>query len=214
MAARTRLTERDSAIIRVLTHRVRVLSAAQIARVWWNRSVSPRRAATNRLRQLAAHEWIDLYQGFAHPEIPLAGPLVIWCPGLPDPPFGRIAYRLKSRWKQHGVSTHVCVATAKAAELFAGHGGRRPRQSELTHDIHLSTIYLKLHKADPVLAATWQSEADYAAKASVRDVRIPDATVKFNERLRIVDFGGSYSKKKLQDIHRFWSASETEYEVW
>ena len=144
------LTARDEEILDTLTRRVRVLTLRQIARTWWLTSVRPEEAARDRLQILRRDGLLQIQTAPAHPELLLESPVVTWKPTDRDPDFGAISYRLKSRWKEHPIST-VCVSsTRNAANRFHGHGGRFPRPVERTHDIHLARVYLIYRRLSPV----------------------------------------------------------------
>ncbi|HWL93116.1 MAG TPA: hypothetical protein VNT79_06250 [Phycisphaerae bacterium] len=208
------LTARDEQIFWTLTHRLRLLSVRQVARTWWKTNHPA--SAVSRLRQLADAGLVEVENVMAHPEVQLAAPVLAWQPGDDEPDFGAVAYRLKSRWTKAPIPTPLVHATRAAVGMFGGYtGGRGPRPSEATHDLHLAQVFLSLQAGDPQLAKRWVSENELYADGRGRNERLPDALIRgrrAGEPPRIVEFGGSYSKAKLADFHRELSANS--YEIW
>lgn len=211
-ALATNLQARDEAILEILTCRVRVLSVRQVARTWWSRSKEPERNATERLRQLERSGLVELLSLRAHPEIRLRHPLVTWQPGLPAPDFRTQARTLTNRFAKPDVETLCIIATTEAGLARAGSGGRPPRDSEVTHDIHLSAVYLQMYEELPTRARTWTAEANLPKG---RFVKVPDATVRDGIFSTAIEFGGaSYDRHRLSEFHEHCAANELGYELW
>jgi len=209
------LTERDKEILRILTHRLPLMSIRQVGRTWWKSEQD--RSASARLRRLAQEGLVEVKPVMAHPEILLEAPILRWLPGDREPDFGSVAYRLKARWTMTPISTPLTHATHRCASMLGGDiGGRGPRPSEATHDLHLAQVYLGLRKADPGAAKRWCSERELYAQGRGRNERLPDAIIHEPGRgetpARIIEFGGAYSKAKLADFHREFA--DLPYEVW
>jgi len=215
MTASTRkLTSRDSELLDTLTRRVRVMSFDQVARQWWGGQRRALESAARRLTALDAVGLVQLLSGFAHPELPMTAPVAAWRPGEPAPDFGSVSYRLRSRWTEPLRVTKAVIATKLAAAQFGGSGGRSPRPSELTHDIHLATVFLNLRQTRPDVAQTWQSEADQYAAGAGRDERLPDAIVGKGRARMAIEFGGAYSKPKVAEFHQHCEERGLGYELW
>jgi len=95
--------------------------------------------------------------------------------------------------------------------MFGGHGGRYPRESEETHDIHLAAVYLRFRSIAPALASSWVSEARIKRERKTNRGKLPDAMV---DKRRVIEFGGAYKKAKLAAFHKYCAAREFDYEVW
>jgi hypothetical protein len=200
------LGEAERSLLVVLTHRVRVLSLPQIARTWTG--LQTRR----QLQRLEERGLVVCFAAVIHPELPLHQPVASWRIGEQTPDFGAASYALRSRWSQAGVSTLCVIASRAAGRMFGGHGGRFPRESEETHDVHLAAVYLRLLKADPKLASSWIHEEEIRAERETRRGKLPDAVLKATGK--IIEFGGAYKKEKLISFHEYCRASRQEYEVW
>lgn len=187
----------------VLTLRVRVLSVPQIARTW------PKAIAG--LKRLEAQGLLFSFTAVAHPELPLVEPVLRWTKGGELPDFGRASYQLRSRWNQPGIPTRCVIASRAAGRMFGGHGGRHPRESEETHDIHLAAVYLRFRSIWPELAASWVHEEEIKRERKQRRGKLPDALI---GKDRVVEFGGAYKKEKLIAFHKFCEARGFDYEVW
>lgn len=212
--ATCKLTDRDMEILELLTKRVRVLSLEQVAREWWARQARASENASRRLSTLEQGGLIHRFSGFAHPELPLEKPVATWSPGSPSPDFGNLSYRLRTRWTDPLRMTQAFIGTKLAAGQFGGNGGRVPRPSELSHDLHLAGVFFKLRRSDPAKSRTWLSEASQYAKGGGRDERLPDAVVGKGRHRTAIEFGGAYSKAKLIEFHEHCAASDLPYEIW
>lgn len=195
----------DSAtdLLSTLTTRIRVLSLHQIARTW--------PIIIHRLSSLERSGLLFSFVAVAHPELRLERPVMRWERGDEWPDFSKASYALRSRWRLPGASTKCFIASRAAGRMFGGHGGRYPRESEETHDIHLSSIYLHYRAAFPSIADSWVSEARFKSERRQRRGRVPDAIVATN---RVVEFGGAYKKAKLLAFHKYCEAQGFDYEVW
>lgn len=206
------LTRRDLEILDGVTLRIRVLTLHQIARTWWATSTRPIENARDRLKILQGENLVQIERAPAHPELALYAPVIHWNPGGPPPDLGAASYQLQNRWKEHPIPT-VCVsATGKAAKRFGGHGGRFPRPVERTHDIHLARVYLLYRR----LGATsgWTFEEELRANQRRRSERLPDVIIQNGRFQKVVEFGGSYPKAKLEAFHDYCAKQNLPYEVW
>ena len=146
----------------------------------------------------------------------MPGPVLSWRPGDPDPEFGAVAYRLQARWTEPPKDTAMVIATLQAAKRMAGHGGRRPRPAETTHDIHLAQIYLRLLQANDKRARLWVSEAARAGRGGRRgrSAKLPDVLIGRPGKFLALEFGGEYDKARLREFHAHCQQLELPYEVW
>lgn len=207
------LTERDRDLLETLTLRVRVLSLAQIGRVWWHDSLRPISLIRRRLTQLQDAGFVETFDLMAHPELPVSEALTKWTPGKPAPDFGALSWRLRSRWDQPQVNTRCVIATRLAGHFFGGYGGRKPRRAETSHDLHLSAVYLRIRAHEPDRAATWISEAARKKEAGFGE-KLPDGIVFDGQQKTAIEFGGAYDKPKLEAFHNFCQQQSLAYEIW
>lgn len=211
---RSDLTPRDRELLDTLTQRVRVLTRAQVARTWYAQTAAPERNADRRLRDLAARGLVERFVMSARPELILSQPLVCWVPGQPAPDFDRLAYRLEARWTAPAVPTHLVVASRAAGAWLGGSGGRRPRRSEVSHDIALAGLFLRRVAARPALRGLWLSEARLRCLGYGEQARLPDALIQNDQRCTAVELGGVYSAQKLAAFHEFCAGRDLGYELW
>lgn len=210
------LTKRDVEILEALTQRVRVFSLGQIARTWWANSKNSPDNASDRLKILASENLVELHRAPAHPEIEMTAPVIDWAPGDLTPDLGSSSYKLQSRWNQHPVMT-VCVsATRTAMNRLGGHGGRPPREIERTHDIHMAAVYLLYRSKTPEILPSWIFEERIKQERKREKFeRLPDVILRDRSGAeRVVEFGGAYSKAKLELFHRYCKEKKLPYEVW
>ena len=149
-----------------------------------------------------------------HPELALSQPCITWAPGEPVPNLGSASYRLQSRWRRAPIPTRLTAASKRAANIFGGHGGRMPVGTHRTHDLHMSAVFLLLRQNDPSAAGAWVFEERIRRERSSRSEKLPDAIIRYGEIKKVVEFGGAYSKKKLETFHRYCEAEQLPYEVW
>lgn len=190
-------------LLAALTLRVRAFSSFQIARTW------PKAIAS--LKRLESHGLLFSFVAVAHSELPLVEPVIRWTEGAELPEFGRASYQLRSRWNGGGVPMKCFIASRAAGRMFGGHGGRYPRESEETHDLHLAAVYLRFRSTWPELAASWVHEEEIKRERKQRRGKLPDAFVGKN---RVIEFGGAYKKEKLMAFHKFCKERHFDYEVW
>jgi hypothetical protein len=214
------LTDRDREILDTLTHRVRCLTPGQIARTWYPEVVDAEKAARRRLKLLEAEGLVDVFHALAHPEVPLEAPLLAWTPGDPEPDFDALAWRLRRRFNQPPVMTCLAVAGKRAANWLGGCLVRRPRRSEVGHDIGLGGVFLKLLRDDPRRATRWQSEGAILDQRRAKGGAVPDAVIVERSGKTAIEYGGLYPAWKLRKFHRYCAglhpASDTHlaYELW
>jgi len=209
------LTTRDREILETLATKVKLLTVGQVARTWWPKVAEPEAGASRRLRALEGQGLIESIRIVAHPEIDLTGPLICWAPPDPEPDLGALSYRLNIRWAKPFVVTAAVIATRKTANHFGGDGARYPKEAEQNHDVHLSTVYLRIRETNPLWAQHWISEQRIKrSRPDAYGEKLPDAKVQFGDVDRIVEFGGAYSKDKLQSFHAWCVKKSIPYEIW
>lgn len=205
---------RDTDILTVLTHKVRLLSISQVASAWWDGTAHAKRNAAQCLSRLERDGLVTLKACLAHPEFPVVSPLATWTVGAEAPNLAALAFKLKTRWRGASERTVVVVATELAGTWLGGHGGRLPRTSEVSHDILLAAVFLHFRKNDPTRASHWVSEATLHAEGEGRGDRLPDAMVRGRREKTVIECGGAYPRTKLEEFHCYCERRGLGYEVW
>jgi len=206
------LTRRDRDLLDVLTKRLRVVSLEQAARAWWGRAKDPVQLAARRLGQLQAAGHLELEDRMAHLEPAPNEPLATWQRGLPVPGFAAVTRRLQSRFRDPAVATRCVLATTAAGLERAGHGGESPAESELSHDLLLAEVYLRMRAELPTRARSWRGEG---VLPKGQGKKVPDAIVRDGrERTAVEACGPSYSPAKLEAFHRYCEEQRLAYELW
>ncbi len=190
-------------LLTTLTNKVRVLTVPQIERTW--------PGVLSRLNTLEKAGLLFSFVAVAHPELPLCCPVIRWALGDRLPQFSKASHELRKRWTLAGVATKCFIASRAAGRMFGGHGGRYPRESEETHDIHLAAVYLRCRLASLGEAASWVGEAQIKSERKQKRGKLPDAIV---DKRRVIEFGGAYKKEKLVGFHKYCEAKGFDYEVW
>lgn len=157
-------------------------------------------------------------RAMAHPEIQLDAPVIVWEPSSPSPDFGKASYRLQSRWCDSPVRTLCVSASELAARQHGGFCTRLPRAVELTHDIHLSQVFLTYRSRHPELIKHWvfeeQIKSERRRSPSPPGEKLPDVVLRLDNGLRVIEFGGAYGKEKLKAFHEYCLHNSLPYEVW
>jgi hypothetical protein len=195
---------------------VRLLSLSQIARTWWPDSAHGLEHARRSVRRLEGFSLLRRVELLVHPELPLEAPVAVWQPGSAEPSFGQVAYRLQARWKEPPQLITAVIATKAAANFFGGFARPDPRRVEQTHELHLSTIFLRLLKTNPGVNAHWVTEAWLRRqRPDAPGEKLPDALIRDPQNGdRIIEFGGAYKRPKLEAFHAFCTSRSLPYEVW
>jgi len=111
--------------------------------------------------------------------------------------------------------TTVVVATRRAGELAGRKAGRPPRRPEATHDLGLADVYLLLRRVDRPRALAWVSESRLVEGGEGKWTKLPDAVIRLSgQPEQVVEFGGEYSKSKLNSFHADCVSRERGYELW
>ena len=193
----------DSTLLHLLTQRVRVIGDDQFA------GISPR-TVRSRMRRLEKQGLLTLRTVMTLPELPLKDPVFRWMPGDAPPNPERLAWTLSSRWTGQPHRVLVATSTLKARlELGGCLGGRPLRRTEVTHDLHVTALYLKLCCEKPEQALLWSHEDANGGARRPGDV-VPDAMIGETA----LEFGGRYRAAKLRLIHRGHATARRPYELW
>ena len=209
------LTERDRDILDVLSHRLRVLSLPQIARTWWPKSTHGVADADRRVSVLETAGLLVSRGYMVHPELELTAPLASWRPGLSPPRFPAIAHAAARRWNEPIQTTRLVAVTLAAARALGGHGGRLPRTSEASHDMHLAAVYLWMRYRLPTRTDSWRAEASlYERRRPSSTGKIPDAMVRDGHSRTAIEMVGSYPPEKLRAFHAYCAEHKLGYELW
>lgn len=215
MATLSIMTDRRREMLLALTHKVRLITASQVARTWWTESASGLSSARREISQLVASAFLESRRVVTHPEIELAAPVASWTPGTAEPDPDRIAYRLQSRWTKPARGAVVFFASRRAVKHFGGAGGKLSRFHQAGHDLHLASVYFRILRNDPAAAAAWLSE-DLLPKPARPGEKLPDAVLKDarGQVARVIEFGGAYDARRVSKFHLFCAAHGYPYELW
>ena len=209
------ISTRDLEIIEALSVRVRMLALSDLAGAWWNPGISGRKNAAKRLSRLTRAGLLRRVDVLAQPMLSLGSPEYAWFPGDKPTAFGPLSWRLQSRWSGHPRRTAVYIATARAIDLYGGGTpGTIKNLCQVTHDLHLGAVFLTYRRRWPEQAANWLGE-DLITDRRYHQ-KIPDALL-INDRdepYRAVEFGGSYSARRLQAFHDHCRDCGLPYEIW
>lgn len=214
MGRHVQLTGRDRDLSAVLAAKVRIMSDDQIARTWWHMAEDPKRAARVRIMNLARSGYLVIERAPVHPELDFTSPMTSWQPGLEPPYFGALSNRLQKRWDKQPIMMTIVAASRASASLLGRHGGRLSREVERTHDLHLARVYLLYRAQDPSLLKFWIFEEQLRQERGRTNEMLPDVIIRADGNTRALEFGGAYSKQKLQAFHDYCAERRLPYEIW
>ena len=192
---------------------MRFLCLEQAATLWdgCNAQASARR----RMGQLVASGFVESGHVRAEPLLELAGPIVTWAPGEPDPPFQAVSNTLCERWPNvQPRQFTIYRATRTTNNRFGGPDFFKPvSPDQVTHDMHVGSVYLRLLEANPAAAEAWLGE-DVLGQAGHR-LKDPDAVLRYDEGYEVaIEFGGRYDVERVRDFHHDCADRRRPYEVW
>jgi hypothetical protein len=211
-----KLQVRDEEILQTLAVKVRIMSLAQIASNWWSGRESAVRTARRRLAALVQAGLLVRVFVQARPLPPITGPVLSWQPGLPEPDFGPVAWKLEKRWTAGPRETAAYLATRKCANLFGGKArGILKYPHQATHDLGVAAIYLYLLRQRPEAAKAWIGEDMLAPERSGE--KLPDAVLASDPGQRpwlVLEFGGAYDINRLRTFHQDCAERKLPYELY
>lgn len=209
-------TPHDLPLRVALCDKVRVASQDQAIRLLAKGGIASRRVAKRRLRTLAASGLLECEELPARPLLNLKSPVAVWRPGAAEPDFHELAWELEKRWRDPLVPTRVYIAGPAMLRLYGGVArGYLTNLSQLSHDLHVTEVYLRLLADSPDLASAWRNEDELSA-TRLKYQKQPDAILCDPDGTprHAVEFGGLYGVEKLAAFHRDMERRGLSYELW
>lgn len=144
-------------------------------------------------------------------------PLVIFQPGDAVPDMGLVARSLHHRWLTIPTTRQtIYFATAKAAKVYGGIGGRVRQPLQVSHDLLAASVFFHRLETHPDDAHLWRSEMLIRSYCPTTPF-LPDAVVLDRHRQApalAIEIGGKYSRQKLERFHRQCFKLRLPYEIW
>jgi hypothetical protein len=206
-------TARDFDLLEALTRRIRVAAVFQIVALWWT-NARVRTTARARLKELAAAGWLELHRINARPLPTTVVPLIVWQPGEDDQHAEQAAATIRERRNIAAEPIEVCVASAKAANLFGSSARGLPSFERRDHDLRLAAVYCHYRKTHPDLARSWVG--DHARLPNQELPTNPDAVLLDARRriTRVIESAGEWNASQINAFHEFCLANDLPYELW
>lgn len=198
-----------------LTRKTRVMTLQQVADCWFSGSIS---TARKHLKQLIDFGYLDSFQELVGPRLKAEAPLMTWVPSdstIPD--FQKLAYLCKKRWTEEASLQTIFFSTREANIAFAGFkSGKPPASLSLRHDLQVAEVYITYLTARGSEWKRWQGEDQLKFDGYCRGKNsVPDAAIRSRKRRQediVVEIGGQYNAKRLEDFHFDFQAFR--YEIW
>ena len=207
-------TNPEQLLLRALAVQLRVLSFEQICKGWFRDE--PEDTIRESIDALKSAGLVQENICEIDSPIELEGPLLTWGPGDREPDvdrLARISQHLETRWSRVFKVEVLYSITPRGANQFGSWGGKLSREEELTHDYHLSEVYLRHCEVTEETFKRWLGEM--ALEKFSREMRAtlgfeikrmknPDAYVLDDDGKAslVVEFAGKYSVSHLQNLHR------------
>lgn len=209
------LSPLDLDILTALCRCIKVATAEQLAAAYWPDRASAVECARQKLGTLAKAGFVSSFRAHVTPLPVLDEPLVHWHPGDWIPDFGTVAWQLAKRWQQPLIHSRVFMATTQAARTLGGK--RKPnltRRFQVAHDVGVSAMYFAVRQLRPRDHQLWVDEERLAPFR--RGQKLPDAVLAHDPAapLLVLEFGGKYSKDRLQAFHEDCEDRGLPYEIW
>lgn len=204
------VTRRDTEIVGALSRSVTVMTVEQVQRCWWPGALSCA-ACGRRIRELADRRLVVRRSLMAAPPVPLGGPLLSWSPGESLPDFGPILIQARRRIVGPPSSLAVVMGAPMGAALVGG-VVHEPRPSDVTHDLLLAEVMLRIRIDEPEILRFWRRGGGGRRGPGER---IADAVLARPGRpLHLEVVGSSYTQTKLVLLHRYFEGLKAEYQLW
>lgn len=197
-------------LVETLANQVRLLSLDQV------RLLTGGGSEESTLRQLKRQRDKGLIELKTYPcEPPGIGtePLVVW-PSGDLTSSAELATATARRWRRVANPTTIVYATAETTGRYSIHGMRRPRDSEVAHDLWVAELYLKVYRDHPRL--DWRHEdglADMLPEGGKPDAMLLDRSDDGAVPVA-VEMLGKYRAEKIEQFRAYCSENEIPYEIW
>ena len=166
------------------------------------------------MRRLRNDGWIQRQRVLSRAVPRLHNPIFSWESGNPTPDFRQFSQLLHQRAKQPLVTISVSRATAKCNLLLGCGKHSSVRLTQLTHELQVSEVYLRLRDNLWISELNWLSDDRLPDewRLSVRpDALLVDSRGNF---VRAIEYGGDYSVKRLESLHEAMASILLAYELW
>ena len=204
------------AILDALAFRVHVLTLGQIAQAWFPGHVRPEGAAKRLMERLASKGLVCAKREYSYSLLSLNRPVFSWLPGDPEPEAGMIAYQLQSRWPDESpMIVDAFSSTPRLATRIGGFDGRLRHRDQITHDLHLSEVFLHYLRNFPSEACRWSGE-ELRKRGQRYGEKLPDALIidDAGRPLRAIEFGGRYPKNRVREFFEHCARRNLAFDLW
>lgn len=230
-------SQAEQEILRAITLQVRLLTVEQLARGWFGGETQ---AAADCMKRLEAATLIT------HRTVEVARierrsrPLFSWRPKQPTPQgaLKRVSNSALKRWRGDFSSCQIFIAAPRAVRAFGAFSDlRRIRSCEVTHDFHLSEVFIHYRINKPRQGNRWLGEAAFPKLGRMLSrMKDPDAFLIGDDGKveKVIEVAGRYTVEHLTDFHNhcaeraaarlsksrtnyfanMYDAKGTRYEIW
>lgn len=206
-----RLTPLKYRVLTILCWRCRGASIAQLAAA----TGVPTETVILVIKTLRASRLVSS-KTLAVANFKLTAPLGRWDEGSSECDLGNMAWEMEQRWRTTTrKATRLVWATRWATRLVGGVSGGLRQPLQVQHDLGVAEIFVRRSSH---AGQVWIGEDAYRAFwPAERNAKVPDAVILNTEEqvVRVIEFGGRYTRQRLEEFHRFWAIRKaTPYEIW
>ena len=208
------MTPWQEEIVIALAKHVRVMSLEQIRRTWWRGQRTGKQRAKESMRYLESCGLVRIRNVFSRPIAQLDSPLFDWHQGQPAPPFDDVASYLRRRARTEAKVMPVVTAETKALRFFSQMEQRTLKLTQVTHDLHVSEMFLHHFEAGCDVYRDWVGEDCLPRPWPLRER--PDALLcdEHGQVNRALEYGGEYTVQRLAKLHQGFVKINLPYELW
>jgi len=205
------LTQRDTAILKALSSQVRLFGQRQLAEIFWQGDIANTR---RRMKALVKADLVVRRTVLAQPLPDLLSPVAVWRSDFRQPNPGEVAFRLQSRWRYRCLrSTVVYTATSRTIDHFGG-SHHQALSAQVTHDLGVTAMWTWYFQHKSQLIQHWVGED--LVKADFQSESLPDAVINNpdGESVLLLEFGGQYSRERIEAFHEMAFSRQLPYQIW
>ncbi len=206
-------SSRDATIVSILTKKLRVLSHRQIAIEFFEGDYSN---AGRCLSRLVASGLFIRQRLIARTTPVLSGPMCVWHPSLPEPPFNLLSRHARKRWaKRPSIQVTVFMASKRLAGIVGTtQKGYLAHPLQLSHELALAETFFSIRRSRMDVALGWRGEDSFPStktKSPTPDALVVDPS---GHPFLAIEVAGHYAALRFRKLHRYLASRSLAYEIW
>ncbi len=139
----------------------------------------------------------------------------LWTSKAGPPPYSKIEYVVRSRFRDDVRTEAIYVASRQGAALLGGKSGKTTmKKTQVSHDLHVASVWLRKFLHKPSEARDWRGEDTYAVER--KGEKLPDAMCFADGMpyLVVESAGISYTAERIEAFVNDCRTRKLEWELW